>query len=71
MRLIRIALQNRLLADAKKEVWWYTYNINRDNLAHLLPSFAQKLAVPTNFWAKPFKGALSKLPESSEAASPK
>jgi len=28
---------------------------NRENLAHLLPSFAQKSAVPTGFWAKFFK----------------
>jgi hypothetical protein len=25
--------------------------INRDNLAHLLPSFAQRPVVPTSFWA--------------------
>jgi hypothetical protein len=56
MRLIQLINKSRLLADAKKEELCY-YNItNRDNLAHLLPSFAQKLAVPTSFWAKFFKG---------------
>ena len=56
MPLIWFVGESRFLADAKKEIWCYHNITNRDNLAHLLPSFAQKLAVPTSFWAKSFKG---------------
>lgn len=46
------------MADEKPPDSCYTMPVNSNNLAHLLPSFAQGLAVPTGPWAKSFKDPL-------------